>query len=198
MVGETHVLKIKPEDLKIVLKNRAIKDIAESTAINGTFFWDGKPNGILINEGKVLGDQASHAWRGYPQSVIYMTKQGEVKIKRINLAAEIILEAVWAIGGLGILAPYGYSPNSEGFSGTYSDVLRTTNKTFMGYKKDEDLIYLCIRPHSSHDRIIESVKNLKLDFAISLDGGGSSSLKINNKVIVSGDGRKVNNYITIK
>lgn len=191
-------MKIKPEDLKIVLENRAIKDITASTAINGTFFWDGKPNGILISEGKVLGDQASHAWRGYPQSVIYMTKQGEVKIKRINLAAEIILDAVWAIGGLGILTPYGYSPNSEGFSGTYSDVLRTTNKTFMGYKKDEELIYLCIRPNSSHDRIIDSVNNLKLDFAISLDGGGSSSLKINDKVLVSGDGRKVNNYITIK
>ena len=113
-----------------------------------------------------------------------MTKQGEVKIKRIKLAAEIILEAEWAIGGLGILTPYGYSPTSEGFSGVYSDVLRTTNKTFMGYKKDEDLIYLCIRPNSSHDRIIDSAKNLKLDFAISLDGGGSSSLKINDKVIV--------------
>lgn len=127
-----------------------------------------------------------------------MTKQGEVKIKRINLAAEIILESQWAIGGLGIVTPYGYSPISEGFSGVYSDVLRTTNKTFMGYKKDENLIYLCIRPNSSHDRIIDSVNNLKLDFAISLDGGGSSSLKINDKVIVSGDGRKVNNYITIK
>ena len=28
-MGETHVLKIKQEDLKIVLENRAIKDIAE-------------------------------------------------------------------------------------------------------------------------------------------------------------------------
>ena len=152
----------------------------------------------MISEGKVLGDQASHAWRGYPQSVIYMTKNREIKIERIRLAADILPNVVWAIGGLGIVTPYGYSPNSEGFSGTYSDVLRTTNKTFMGYKKDEDLIYLCIRPYSSHDRIIESVKNLKLDFAISLDGGGSSSLKINDKVLIPGDGRKVNNYIGIK
>jgi len=198
VIGTTHILKIKPRDLKVVIRNQAIVNIPDKTAVNGTFFWEGKPNGILVSEGKILSDQASHAWRGFPQSVVYMTILGEVKIKRIRLISEIFNEGIeWAIGGLGIVAPYGYNPDSEGFNGQYADVLRVANKTFIGYKKNEDLLYICIRPESSHDRIIQSVNNLKLDFAISLDGGGSSCMKVGNKVKVASN-RAVNNYIAIK
>lgn len=198
-MGVTHILKVKPEDIEIVIRNSSIRNIQDKTAVNGTFFWGGNPNGILVSKGKVLCDQASHAWRGFPQSVVYRTNKGEVKIKRIRLVAEILSEGIdWAIGGLGILASYGYSPNSEGFSGQYADVLRVTNKTFIGYKKDEDLIYVCVRPNSSHDRIIDSVNNLKLDFAVSLDGGGSSAMKTDDKIRAADDGRRVNNYIVIK
>ncbi|MBP2026709.1 exopolysaccharide biosynthesis protein [Acetoanaerobium pronyense] len=68
----------------------------------------------------------------------------------------------------------------------------------MGYKRSENKIYICVRPDSSHDRIIQSCKNLGLDFAISLDGGGSSSIKVDGSVKVSGDGRPVNNYLYVK
>lgn len=190
---------MKPTDLKVIIENLAIKNIKAKTAINGTFFWLGKPNGILISGGKVLCNDASHAWEGYPQSTIYCTLKGEVKIARIMSANEILGEGIdWAIGGVGIVTPYGYSPASEGFKGKYADVLREANKTFMGYKKNENSISICIRPDSSHSRIIQSCNSLGLDFAISLDGGGSSSIKVNNKVLLSGDGRAVNNYITTK
>lgn len=193
-IGATHVVKINPAALSIIIPNSRISSVQEGNALNGTFFWQGKPNGILISGGKTLCEAASHAWRGFPQSVIYLSKSGEVRIARIRSASEI--DAIWALGGLGILTPYGYDPAKEGFSGAYSDVLRQTNKTFLGYKKSENKIYLCLRPDSSHERIIQSCKNLGLDFAISLDGGGSSSIKVDGKVLVSGDGRAVNNYIT--
>lgn len=197
--GTTHILKVNPLDLGIVIENKAIKNISQKTAVNGTFFWQGQPNGIIINDGKILGEQSSHAWRGFPQSVIYCNKQGKVYIGRYKTASEFnVSNVAWAIGGLGIIASYGYSPNSEGFNGVYSDVLRTTAKTFMGYKSSENKIYICVRPSSSHDRIIQSCKNLGLDFAISLDGGGSSSIKVDGSVKVSGDGRAVNSYLYVK
>lgn len=197
IVGTTHVLKVRPKDIGIVVDNKTIKAINKETAVNGTFFWEGKPNGILISDGKTLCESASHAWRGYPQSVLYCCKDGKVGIARYKAASEMNGNALWAIGGLGLIAPYAYDPAAEGFSGVYTDVLRQTSKTFIGYKRSEDMIYICVRKDSTHDRIIESCQSLKLDMAISLDGGGSSAMKVDGDIKVD-TSRVNNNYIYVK
>ena len=197
IVGTTHVLKVRPKDIGILIDNKTIKAVSKETAVNGTFFWEGKPNGIIISDGKTLCESASHAWRGYPQSVLYCCKDGKVGIARYKAASEMNGNALWAIGGLGLIAPYAYSPDTEGFNGAYADVLRKTAKTFIGYKRSEDMIYICVRKDSAHDRIIESCQSLKLDMAISLDGGGSSAMKVDGDIKVD-TSRVNNNYIFVK
>jgi hypothetical protein len=142
--------KVKPEDIQIVLENKKFLNTTSKNIINGTFFWKGNPNGILISKGKTLCGYSSHAYRGYPQSAIYFDGK-EVGVKRVTLASELG-DVEWAIGGVGMVTPYGYSPTKEGFNGVYADVLRQTNKTAIAYL--DGYIYLIVVPNISHGALL--------------------------------------------
>lgn len=209
VVGTTHIARVDPMQLDISMQNTSIENTPFENGVNGTFFWytdstrkQTYPNGILIKDGVIIQNAATHAEksdRSCPQSVLIIYKDGKVEIKRIKYASIELKDTLssirLAIGGLGLISRYKYSPATEGFYTPFADVLRSTVKTFIGYKKSENLIYIMIRPDSTHDRIIQSCQNLGLDLAISLDGGGSSSLKIDKAIKVPGDGRKINNYL---
>lgn len=134
-------------------------------AISGSFSWQGQPCSILVRGGKVVRDWSCHYPR--PESVLYKIPGGAVRIARVSSAAALG-GVVWAVGGLGLLDHY--DPAAEGFTGAYSDVLRKTNHTVLGYKGG--MLYGVYCRSMTAQQVNAFVRNkLKLEYAVMLDGG---------------------------
>ena len=134
-------------------------------AISGSFSWQGAPCSILVRGGKVVRDWSCHYPR--PESVLYKTRDGAVRIARVSSAAALG-DVVWAVGGLGLLDRY--DPAAEGFTGRFADVLRKTNHTVLGYKGGMLYGVYC-RSMTAHQVNAFVRDNLKLEYAVMLDGG---------------------------
>lgn len=134
-------------------------------AISGSFSWQGQPCSILVRGGKVVRDWSCHYPR--PESVLYKTTDGAVRIARVASAAALG-GVVWAVGGLGLLDRY--APAAEGFVGAYADVLRKTNHTVLGCKGG--LLYgVYCRGMTAQQVNALCRDKLKLEYAVMLDGG---------------------------
>ena len=134
-------------------------------AISGSFSWQGQPCSILVRGGKVVRDWSCHYPR--PESVLYKTTGGAVRIARVSSAAALG-GVVWAVGGMGLLG--GYDPELDGFTGVYSDVLRKTNHTVLGYKGGMLYGVYC-RSMTAQQVNALCRDKLKLTHAVMLDGG---------------------------
>ena len=134
-------------------------------AISGSFSWQGQPCSILVRGGKVVRGMSCHYPR--PESVLYKLPSGAVRIARVSSAAALE-DAVWAVGGMGLLG--NYNPAAEGFTGAYSDVLRKTNHTVLGYKGGMLYGVYC-RSMTAQQVNAFCRDKLKLTRAVMLDGG---------------------------
>ena len=133
-------------------------------AISGSFSWQGAPCSILVR-GKVVRGMSCHY--PAPESVLYKTAGGAVRIARVSSAAALG-GVVWAVGGMGLLG--NYNPAAEGFTGAYSDVLRKTNHTVLGCKGG--MLYGVYCRSMTAQQVNAFVRNkLKLEYAVMLDGG---------------------------
>ena len=192
-------VSVDPLNVSVFVQNKNIYNCDAKNAMNGTFFWDGNPNGILIQDGKVLCSGASHAWRGFPQAVIYCDIEGKVGMSVIKSAIEFphVNRVKWAIGGF-TLTGINSTPSKEGFNAQYADVLRNTFKTSVGYNNATNKIILGVHVVStSYETQINDMKSLGCKYAIGLDGGGSSTIKIDGSVKLH-TMRTLNNFITWK
>lgn len=134
-------------------------------AISGSFSWQGQPCSILVRSGKVVRGMSCHYPR--PESVLYKTRDGAVRIARVASAAALG-DVVWAVGGMGLLG--GYDPELDGFTGVYSDVLRKTNHTVLGHKGG--LLYGVYCKSMTAQQVNALCRDkLKLEYAVMLDGG---------------------------
>lgn len=134
-------------------------------AISGSFSWQGQPCSILVRGGKVVRGMSCHYPR--PESVLYKTAGGAVRIARVS-SVSALGNVVWAVGGLGLLDLY--NPAAEGFTGVFSDVLRKTNHTVLGYKGG--LLYGVYCRSMTAQQVNAFVRGkLKLEYAVMLDGG---------------------------
>lgn len=134
-------------------------------AISGSFSWQGQPCSILVRGSKVVRGMSCHYPR--PESVLYKTAGGAVRIARVSSAAALG-NVVWAVGGMGLLG--NYNPAAEGFTGAYSDVLRKTNHTVLGYKGGMLYGVYC-RSMTAQQVNAFCRDKLKLTSAVMLDGG---------------------------
>lgn len=134
-------------------------------AISGSFSWQGQPCSILVRGGKAVRGMSCHY--PTPESVLYKTRDGAVRIARVSSAAALG-DVVWAVGGLGLLDRY--DPAAEGFTGAYSDVLRKTNHTVLGYKGGLPYGVYC-RSMTAQQVNAFCRNKLKLTRAVMLDGG---------------------------
>ena len=221
--GMTEIKK-HPSKLTNEIVNKRIWDIVEFTdCINGTFFYpDGKgglySTSILYVEGKTYQDTANHYWNfGTPQSVFIVYKDNTVDLKRIKFLSELDLSKVrLAIGGVGLRNTqdpnFYYSPVSEGFKAGYNlkgewkdftDVLRKTNKSVLGYNKRLNKCYLLTVPNVAHGELIKIISDNSTgeayDIAISVDGGGSSFQDFNWEYVFQGENtRRIHNILRFK
>ncbi len=134
-------------------------------AISGSFSWQGQPCSILVRGGKVVRDWSCHY--PTPESVLYKTRDGAVRIARVS-SVYALDNVVWAVGGMGLLG--GYDPELDGFTGVYSDVLRKTNHTVLGYKGGMLYGVYC-RSMTAQQVNAFCRDKLKLEYAVMLDGG---------------------------
>lgn len=134
-------------------------------AISGSFSWQGQPCSILVRGGRVVRGMSCHC--PTPESVLYKTTDGAVRIARVA-SASLLDNVVWAVGGMGLLG--NYNPAAEGFTGAFSDVLRKTNHTVLGYKGG--MLYGVYCRSMTAQQVNAFVRDkLKLDYAVMLDGG---------------------------
>ena len=217
-----HEIKGEVGDLGIKIVDKKIWDITEITNIvNGTYYWY-NPDGttyatsILYQDGKIYQDVANHYYDfGTPQSVFIVYKDNTVDLKRIKFLSELDLSKTrLVIGGLGLVNTqdknFNYSPVTEGFKAgyrlqdnkwvNYSDVLRKTNKTVLGYNKRLNKIYLLVVKNVAHGDLIKIITDNSsgeaYDIAISLDSGGSSFMDADGKYVVQGENaRRIHNVV---
>lgn len=134
-------------------------------SISGSFSWQGAPCSILVRGGKVVRGMSCHY--PTPESVLYKTRGGAVRIARVSSAAALG-GVVWAVGGMGLLG--NYNPAAEGFTGRFADVLRKTNHTVLGYKGGMLYGVYC-RSMTAQQVNAFCRDKLKLEYAVMLDGG---------------------------
>lgn len=188
--GITHILEIDPRKIWCAETQCSTKNIPYDNFVNSIFFMNQRdgtvyPQGIMVNAGRVICNNPTH---DLPVSTLIVHSWNDVELKKVK---DITQEKnVWfAVSGYGIHPKV--TASEEGFAGKFSDVLRETNRPIIGYRKQDNKIVIAVRSHSSAERARQTAQNLGLDFALSLDGGGSTVLKVNGKNIFSGDGRKI-------
>lgn len=134
-------------------------------SISGSFSWQGAPCSILVRGGKIVRGMSCHC--PTPESVLYKTRDGAVRMARVSSAAALG-GVVWAVGGMGLLG--NYNPAAEGFTGAFSDVLRKTNHTVLGYKGG--MLYGVYCKAMTARQVNAFCRDkLKLEYAVMLDGG---------------------------
>ena len=139
-----------------------------TNSMSGSFSYQQKPCSILINRGDVLCGSACHAWLGKPESVLYRLDDGTFGIQRAKYSTELPEGIRWAVGAMGLLDMY--DPAAEGFSGTYSDVLRKTNHTVLGVKRG--MVHMVYCRSMAGQQVNDFCRDkLKLEMAVMLDGG---------------------------
>lgn len=188
--GTTHIVEIDPRNIWAVETQCATNKVEYNNFVNSVFFLNQAngimyPQGIMVNAGKVLCNNATH---GKPVSTIIIHDANNVEMKMVS---DITKEKdVWfAVSGYGVYPKI--TATQEGFTGKYSDVLRGTNRPIIGYRKKDNKIVIAVRANSTAERANQTAANLGLNFAISLDGGGSTTLKVNGSYKFKGDGRKL-------
>ncbi len=134
-------------------------------SISGSFSWQGAPCSILVRGGRVVRDWSCHY--PHPESVLYKTRDSAVRIASVSSAAALG-GVVWAVGGMGLLG--NYNPAADGFTGRFTDVLRKTNHTVLGYKGG--MLYGVYCKNMTAQQVNAFCRDkLKLEYAVMLDGG---------------------------
>jgi len=162
--------------------NGPLKNWANS--FNGTFSWN-KPISIMVNNGQVIRGRSCHYLWGFPESVLWIKKDGTKGVSRVKYLTDIPnhKDIVFAIGGVGIS---NYNPDAEGFCvfdevnlntnevehKEFDDVLRRTEHSIFGFK--DDLFFASIM-HGTAKEIQAECELYGLTDVIMGDGGSFAS-----------------------
>ena len=166
--------------------------------INGTFFDTKKPElasstwGIAINKGTPIGPNADkNHWNKSIKRATMIYGDGIVTVEYANNLSDIKRDKIdWAIGGVGLYPAY--DPKYEQVP---RDILRHTTHTGIAFKGKE--IYLIVSEPCSMAVFRDKVKELGIDGAIALDGGGSTQMLYKNNFGVH-TSRRLNNIVGVR
>lgn len=186
--GITHIVECDPLMVKNVETQCATNKTGFKNFVSGTYIMkqaNGKyaPIGMCKNEDKLFANLMTH---GKPVATLIIYKDGTVKMKYVSdITKETNVR--FAISGYGIYPKV--TAEDEGFTGKYADVLRSSDRPIIGYRSKDNKIVIAVRNASSAERANQTAKNLNLDFAISLDAGGTTTLIVDGNYKFKGDGR---------
>lgn len=190
VIGTTHVIEVSPDKIWAVETQKATNQTPYNNFVNSVFFMAQAngvmyPQGIMVNAGQIICNNPTHE---KPVATLIVHSANDVEMKYVS---DITQEKdVWfAVSGFGIYPSI--TATQEGFVSEFTDVLKSCNRPIIGYRKKDNKIVIAVRPRTTAERAKQTAKNLGLDFAISLDGGGSTTLKVGGKYKFKGDGRKL-------
>ncbi len=172
-IEDIRYIKVRPENLGIVVGNSRIMDL-DYPGVNGTFFWwdnagNPYPTSILKIKDNILRAESNHG--PCPQSVLCYYTDGKLGIEVVNNVSELSKPTHWAIGGVGL-----YNKDNEGFTGAYADIWRKANHTSIGYDS-EGFIYLVRSWNVLRVQTIDHMKKLDCVAYMGLDSGSSNQIK---------------------
>lgn len=159
------------------------KGALPGNCISGSFSDGYQPCSVLVQHGRAVCWSACHY--PAPETVLYRTRDGRVYCKRVSHVSDDLplADVVWAVGGMGLLGSC--DPTAEGFVGRFSDVLRRTNRTVLGYKGG--MLYGVYCKAMTARQVNAFCRDkLKLEHAVMLDGGHIAAINgAVNKINVS-------------
>lgn len=172
--GSTHIIECDPLSLGAHIADKRGDRIDIANFVNGGYFMP-QANGEtfcqhhLVDQGKIISNYPTH---GKPVTTLCVFYDGVVQVKKIQ---DISLEKglKFAISGAS-LTDYA----SEGFTGQFSDIARSCDRTYIGYRKSDNRIVICMRPNTTIARAKQTFDNLGVDAGITLDGGGSTCMRV--------------------
>lgn len=207
-VATTHIIEVNPLDLRISVQDKAACKISLPNFVTPGFItWaNGKslPISILASEGKIICNRQPHIGpnnQKYPAGTLIVYKDGTVAVKSIT-SLDNEKDVYFAVGGCSILPAI--KMKEEGFCirkcwdnvvRDFSDIGRTTSRPVIGYNPTTNKIIIAVREGSNIARGRQTLLNLGCVMGITLDGGGSTVLRVNNKFIFNTT-RKLYSVIT--
>lgn len=181
--GTTEVIELDPMDLKISVEDKPGNKIKLNNFVTSGFQWHHSngvtyPLGILASENRGISNRQPH---NKPAGTLLVYRNGTVKVKDIlNLNDESMVR--FAVSGCSILPEI--KMNSAGFVGSYSDVGRKTSRPMAGYRKKDNKIIIAV-DNCTIEEGKRIMQELGCNEAITLDAGGSTVLKVDNKMLKS-------------
>lgn len=170
-------------------------------AINGTYFDTPRPQlkesiwQIAVQDGAALGPNSwTNSYKGLKKGTMVSFTDGRVIMDRFNNLSEIqkLGKIKWAIGGNALYPDYNLRQE-----GAMPDIARCTAHTLMAYTKDKKILLLITKSNRSLSEARKDLlSNFSLYSAINLDGGGSTSMIADGKV-VRDQGRKLSTIVSI-
>lgn len=175
--GKHIIMTTKSTDVipAVLNSKQSCKDY--KNCMSGTFSWQNKLNSVFFAWNKEKNNLSAHGWAGYPDCVIWCDLNGKMHTGVItSFKDETKKQVLWAVGGMGLLD--NYNPESQGYckftkygkTYNYSDVLRKTNHTVLGYNTEGE-VYGIYFYNLSAKQINKYCKKINLVSAVLLDGG---------------------------
>lgn len=183
-MGDYEVIETTADNIRI---EKTLRIPLNADGINGTFYnlRGSEIYGLAMQDGKEIEVNSYVTnFEGLKRGVIYFDGNKMHHAMVYNAKTEIKDNIKWAISGISLYPTY--NPKSEGFVGAYTDVLRATKHTAIGFKGNK--VYLIASNKSlTLDEFRRGLLNSKIAFdgLINLDGGGSTQMNFNGKKVVS-------------
>lgn len=196
------MIETDPLNIRIgFVAGRKMSQLNLNYAINGTYFDTPKPQSkesiwqIAVQDCAALGPNAwTNSYKGLRKGTMVCFTDGRVIMDRFNNLSEIqkLGKIKWAIGGNAIYPDYNLK-----LEGAMPDIARNTAHTLMAYTKDKKVLLLITKANRPlADARKDLLSTFSLYSAINLDGGGSTSMIADGKVIRD-QGRKLSTVVSI-
>ncbi len=183
---------VNPLLLRIAVIDSASK--SQSSFVNGGYFGlqgDGKTYSTgMLYDGKNLSNVATHK---LPVGTLLVYKNGRTVIVPIDDIAphNQYNDLQFAVSGMSILP---YRQNEEGFTGTFADVARLAPRSMLGYNSKNGLVYAICHKNITAQDGGKLMQQLGCDSAITLDGGGSTCMRVYGRDIMTSS-RRIHNVV---
>ncbi|MTI49717.1 MAG: hypothetical protein FH761_17945 [Firmicutes bacterium] len=185
-IDSTEIVEINPLDLKVSVQDKAANRANLKNFVTSGYQWHYDngvtyPLGILVSEGKIIHDGQPHAYienQPLPAGTLIIYKDGSVALKELSTIKEE--KDVWfAVSGCTIIP--NIKMKSAGFVGMFSDIARRTSRPLIGYNSNKDKIIIAVSHNSDIEKGQTILRNLRCDFGITLDAGGSTCLRVDGE-----------------
>lgn len=186
VIGTTYVAEVDPMSLKISVQNKPANAIELDNFVTPGFIWwtggsvnkgDAYPLSVLVNDGVIICETQPH---GKPAGTFIVYKDGTVTVEQVlNICQHPNKGNIkFAVGGANLMP---MQLSSEGFVGPFSDIADANWRPVIGYNPIKKKVIIAVRPDTTMERAQLTLKNLDCDRGITLDGGGSTVLRVDGK-----------------